>query len=62
LEAFTNLTFSDYGIEPLLNKGAIKNFKNLISLPYISKILSKEDKQKIQELSLRVLGNISINH
>jgi hypothetical protein len=31
LEAFANLTFSDYGIEPLLGKGAVANFNNIIS-------------------------------
>jgi hypothetical protein len=29
LEAFSNLTFNDYGIEPLLNTGAIAQFSNL---------------------------------
>lgn len=31
LEAFVNLTSSDYGIVPLLGKNAIANFTNIIS-------------------------------
>ena len=31
LEAFVNLTFSDLGIEPLLGKGAVSNFNNIVS-------------------------------
>ncbi len=31
LEAFVNLTFSDYGIEPLLGTGAVPNFNKIIS-------------------------------
>lgn len=62
LEAFVNLTFSDYGIQPLLGEGAVSNFNTIISSKYVGDILSQEHKQKVQELSLRVLGNISINH
>lgn len=31
LEAFVNLTFHDYGIEPLLGKNAISQFSTLFS-------------------------------
>lgn len=61
LEAFINLTFSDYGIETLLGKEAIKNFTKILDNAEIKQAL--DDKwQKIAELSLRVLGNMSINH
>jgi len=62
LEAFANLTFSDYGIAPLLGSGAVPNFNRIISQEYVGKILAPRFRQKIQALSLRVLGNISINH
>lgn len=62
LEAFSNVTFSDMGIEPLLGKSAVATFNNIISQKYIEEILGKEDKEKIRELCLRVLGNVSINH
>ena len=62
LEGFVNLTFSDMGIEPLLGKGAVSNFNLIISQPYVRSILPEEHALKIIELSLRVLGNISINH
>jgi hypothetical protein len=62
LEAFINLTFSDNGILPLLGTGAVANFNKIISQNYVKEILSEEHKQKIQELCLRVLGNMSINH
>jgi len=61
LEAFSNLTFSDTGIEPLLGKGAVETFNNIISKPYVD-VLSPAHKEKIRELCLRVLGNMSINH
>lgn len=61
LEAFINLTFSDYGIETLLGKDAIKNFTKILDDADVKNILN--DKwYKIAELSLRVLGNMSINH
>lgn len=61
LEAFINLTFSDNGIETLLGKEAIACFTRVLSDPAIEEAL--EDKwAKIAELSLRVLGNMSINH
>ena len=62
LSAFTNLTFSDYSIAPLLGKGAIANFNKIIGEKYVGEIMREEHKQKIQELSLRVLGNMSLNH
>lgn len=61
LEAFINLTFSDMGIEPLLGKSAVATLNNIISQHYVEEIMDEKDKQKIRELSLRVLGNISIN-
>jgi len=62
LEAFANLTFNDYGIEPLLGKNAIAQLSNLFQTPYAVKNLNPEDHKKINQLSLRVLGNMSINH
>jgi len=41
LEAFTNLTFSDYCIEPLLAKGAIENFNNITSQKYVEEIMKE---------------------
>jgi hypothetical protein len=61
LEAFSNLTFSDQGIEPLLGKSAVATLNSIISLAYVEEIMLPNHKQKIRELSLRVLGNISIN-
>ena len=61
LEAFVNITFSDMGIIPLLGTGAVQNFNKIISEKYVD-VLDPVHKQKIQELCLRVLGNISINH
>jgi len=61
LEAFANLTFSDMGIEPLLGKSAVATLNNIISQAYVEDIMIEKHKQKIRELSLRVLGNISIN-
>jgi hypothetical protein len=61
LEAFCNITFSDLGVEPLLQIGLIEQFGKILDGGYIQSIL--EDKyEKIAELSLRVLGNMSINH
>jgi hypothetical protein len=62
LESFVNLTFNDYGIEPLLNKNAIAQFSNLFQTPYAVKNLNPNDHKMINQLSLRVLGNMSINH
>ena len=61
LEGFSNLTFSDTGIEPLLGKKAVETFNNIISKPYVD-VLKTAHKEKIRELCLRVLGNMSINH
>jgi len=61
LEAFVNLTFSDLGIEPLLGKNAIEQFIKILDHDYARKIL-EEKYEKIAELCLRVLGNMSINH
>ena len=61
LEAFVNLTFSDIGIEPLLGKNAIEQFTKMLDHEYAVDVL-EESHQKIAELSLRVLGNISLNH
>jgi hypothetical protein len=41
LEAFANLTSSDYGIEPLLGKNAIATFTNIISQKYVAKVLKE---------------------
>lgn len=62
LEAFSNITFSDLGIEPLLGKQAVSTFNKIISQKYVEDILNKQHHEKIRELCLRVLGNISINH
>jgi len=62
LEAFTNLTFNDYGIEPLLGKSAIAQFSTLLSAQFAINNLSPEDHKMICQLSLRVLGNMSLNH
>jgi hypothetical protein len=59
--SFSNLTFSDTGIEPLLGKKAVETFNNIISKPYVD-VLKTAHKEKIRELCLRVLGNMSINH
>jgi hypothetical protein len=47
LDAFANLTFSDYGIEPLLGKGAVSTFKSIISEPYVTDIMKNNEKDKI---------------
>ena len=61
LEAFVNLTFSDLGIEPLLGKNAIEQFIKILDHEYAREVL-EEHYEKIAELCLRVLGNMSINH
>ena len=61
LEAFVNLTFSDDGIETLIGKNAIKQFTKIISASYVANVLDDQF-TKIAELSLRVIGNMSINH
>lgn len=61
LEAFVNLTFNDYGIEPLLGKGAIAQFTMLLSASY-AMCLTAEDHGMLCQLCLRVLGNMSVNH
>lgn len=61
LQAFVNLTFSDEGIEPLLGVKAVSTFNTIISQRYVSQIMEKKEAEKIQELCLRALGNISIN-
>lgn len=61
LEAFVNLTFSDIGIQPLLGKEAIEQFTKMLDHEYAQDIL-EERHGKIAELSLRVLGNMSMNH
>ena len=62
LEAFCNLTFNDYGIEPLLGKGAIAQFSMLLSASYVANSLDPEDHAMLCQLCLRVLGNMSVNH
>jgi len=62
LEAFSNLTKDDFGIEPLLGKNAISQLSNLFQAEYATKNLSTADHKMICQLSLRVLGNMSINH
>lgn len=61
LEAFANLTFSDFGIEPLLGTGAIPQFTKLLDNQYARDVLDDHYEQ-IGELCLRTLGNMSINH
>jgi len=39
LEAFANLTFSDFGIEPLLGTGAIPQFTKLLDNQYARDVL-----------------------
>jgi len=62
LEAFSNLTINDYGIEPLLGKKAIYQFTTLLSAEYAQESLSEEDHKRVCQLCLRVLGNMSVNH
>lgn len=62
LEAFSNITFSDMGIQPLLGKQAVATFNRIISQKYAEDILLPVHCSKIRELCLRVLGNMSINH
>lgn len=62
LEAFSNLTFSDQGIQPLLGKHAVATFNKIISQRYVEETLSLVHQEGIRELCLRVLGNLSINH
>ena len=62
LEGFTNLTFSDIGIEPLLGQGAIEQFTKILEPHYCALEILEERHNKIAELCLRVLGNMSINH
>ena len=61
LEAFSNLTFSDQGIEPLLGKLSVMTFNRIISSQYVEDILIKAHCEKVRELCLRVLGNMSLN-
>ena len=62
LEAFVNITFNDFGIEPLLGKEAISQFVTMLLKPYVAKQLKPDDYKMTQILCLRVLGNMSINH
>ena len=62
LDAMANLTINDYGIEPLLGKGAVAQFSNIFSAQYAINNLSVEDHKMVCQLSLRVLGNIIVNH
>ena len=62
LEALSNMTKDDFGIEPLLGKNAISQMTNLFQVEYATKNLTPEDHKMICQLSLRVLGNMSINH
>lgn len=62
LESFASLTVNDFGIEPLLGKNAIAQFSKLFSAQYAINNLSPEDHKMICCLSLRVLGNMSVNH
>jgi len=47
LDAFTHLTFNDYGIEPLLGKGAIAQFSTLFSAQYALNNLTVEDHKMV---------------
>ena len=61
LEAMSNFTTYDNGIEPLLSKGTVECLNTILEDK--SEILKLgKFKNRIQELSLRVLGNISLNH
>jgi hypothetical protein len=61
LVAFCNMTQHDYGIEPLLGKGAISQFSTLLSAQYAISNLWPEDHAMMCQLCLRVLGNMSVN-
>lgn len=61
LEAFSNLTNEDIGINPLLGKGAIAQFSMLLSAQYALNTLQADDHATICMLCLRVLGNMSVN-
>lgn len=60
LEAFVNLTFSDQGIEPLLESEIVEQFGKILDGGKIESELG-EYYPAIACLSLRVLGNMSIN-
>ncbi len=61
LEAMANFTIYDNGIEPFLGKGTIECLNTIIAdSEQILKLGAY--KNRIQELSLRVIGNISLNH
>lgn len=60
LESLCNFTNYDHGIEPLLGKDCIACLNYIISSDEIDKL--GPFKQRIQELSLRVLGNVALNH
>jgi len=47
LIAMSNITNNDYGIEPLLGKGAIKQFSTLFSAQYAINQLVPEDHRMI---------------
>jgi len=60
LEAFVNITEYDNGIIPLLNTGTVAALRDISSPEH------KNDfgiyLQRIQEYTLKLLGNISVNH
>ena len=61
LEAMSNFTNYDNGIEPLLGKGTVECLNSI--LDDSSEVLKLGCyKQRIQQLCLRALGNIAINH
>ena len=61
LESFVNITFSDIGILPLLEEDLVAQFGLILDGDKIEEVLG-ESYAKIAELSLRVLGNMSMNH
>ena len=61
LECMCNFTNYDNGIEPLLGKGTVQCLNGiLVNSDDILKL--GQFKGRIQQLSLKVLGNISLNH
>lgn len=60
LDALCNYTIYDNGIEPILGTGATSCFNKILSQSKIEKLGPYT--QRIRELSLRIVGNISLNH
>lgn len=60
LECMANTTMYDNGIEPLLGKGAVSCLNTILKDEEQIQKLGVH-KQKIQQLSLRVVGNICLH-